>query len=260
MQKLAQQPDAALLSAETVQDFQLQPGDHVRLRVRDALTGGLTEVSVSYAGIVKEFPTAPTDSFVVANASYIAQQTGDPSPGTFLIDTAGASPRVVAARVQQAVGTGAKVTDIDETRRVVGSSLTAVDLAGLTRLELAYAVVLAGAAAGLVLGLGFAHRRRSFAITTALGARPRQLAAFIRSEAAVLAVLGSALGIAGGATLAFMLVKVLTGVFDPPPASLAVPWGYLAVVTAAGSAALVGATSLTARSLRRPAIEVLRDL
>ena len=67
------------------------------------------------------------------------------------------------------------MTDIAHTRDVVGSSLTAVDLAGLTRVELGFALVLAAAAGGLVLLLGLAERRRTFAIATALGATARQL-------------------------------------------------------------------------------------
>lgn len=57
-----------------------------------------------------------------------------------------------------------------------------------------------------------------------------------------------------------MLVKVLTGVFDPPPDFLSVPWGYLAAVTALVLAAVAAAGTLTLRALRRPAIEELRDL
>jgi putative ABC transport system permease protein len=258
---LAAQPDAALVSDETVHDFQLHLGDRLRLRIRDAATGRLVEVDFHFAGVVNEFPTAPTDSFVVANASYIAQQTDDPSPGTFLISNrSSASPKVLADRVRQVVGTSATVTDIDTSRRVIGSSLTAVDLAGLTRVELAYALVLAVTAGGLVLTLGLAQRRRAFAIITALGARPRQVASFARAEAAALAVFGGGLGAAGGWVLAHMLVRVLTGVFDPPPAHLAVPWPYLAVVGVAAAAGLVTATTATTRATRRPVAEELRDL
>ncbi|MCA1695691.1 MAG: hypothetical protein LC749_13725 [Actinobacteria bacterium] len=35
-----------------------------------------------------------------------------------------------------------------------------------------------------------------------------------------------------------MLVKVLAGVFDPPPAALAVPWAYLGAVASAALAAV----------------------
>jgi putative ABC transport system permease protein len=260
LHRLATRADAALVSDETVHDFQLHLGDRLRLRIRDAATGHLVEVDFHFAGVVKEFPTAPSDSFVVANGSYVARQTGDPSPGTFLIGTRGVAPHVLAGRVRQVVGTGATVTDVDTSRRVVGSSLTAVDLGGLTRVELAYALVLALAAGGLVLGLGLAQRRRSFAIVTALGARPGQVAAFARSEAATLAVFGGALGALGGWVLAQMLVRVLSGVFDPAPAHVAVPWGYLAVVGLAAGTGLVAATGASVRAARRPLAEELRDL
>lgn len=258
--RLAAQPDGALVSDETVHDFQLQLGDRLRFRIRDASTGALAQVDFRLAGIVKEFPTAPSDSFVVANASYIAAKTADPSPGTYLIDNTGVRPRTLASRVRQLVGTSATVTDIESSRRVVGSSLTAVDLGGLTRVELAYALVLAVAATGLVLGLGLAQRKRSYAILTALGGRRRQVAAFARAEAAALAVIGGALGTIGGWALAHMLVRVLTGVFDPPPAHLMIPWAYLAAVGLAAAAGLVVATTASVRTTARPLAEELRDL
>jgi putative ABC transport system permease protein len=57
-----------------------------------------------------------------------------------------------------------------------------------------------------------------------------------------------------------MLVKVLTGVFDPPPDYLSVPWGYLITVLVIVLAAVAAAGAMTLRALRRPAIEELRDL
>jgi putative ABC transport system permease protein len=152
------------------------------------------------------------------------------------------------------------VTDIVNQRKVVGSNLTAVELSGLTRVELAFALVLAAAASGLALGLGFQERRRTFAIASALGAKARQLGAFVWAESLFVTGGGLVLGaaIAGGITL--LLVKVLTGVFDPPPDHLAVPWGYLSgdVLLTIGAVAAAGA--ITLRRLRRPAIEELRDM
>jgi putative ABC transport system permease protein len=87
--QLVRQPDAVLVSAETVRDFQLSPGDQLRLRLQDGPTSRLVLVPFHYAGIVKEFPTAPRDSFFVANASYVAVRTGNPSIGEFLINTDG---------------------------------------------------------------------------------------------------------------------------------------------------------------------------
>jgi putative ABC transport system permease protein len=260
MRKLTQRPDNLLVSAETVKDFQLSPGDTVNLRVQDATTKALRTVPFHYAGIVKEFPTAPKDSFFVANASYIAKATGSDAVGAFLIDTGGSNQKAVAAQLRGQLGTSATVTDLTQTRGTVGTSLTSVDLAGLTRIELAFAVLLAAGAGGLVLALGLAERRRTFAITTVLGATRRHLRGMVLTEAIVLTVGGLAGGALIGWALSEMLVKVLTGVFDPPPAALAVPGGYLTLTAAAAVAAVLAAALNGVRRARRPAVEELRDL
>jgi putative ABC transport system permease protein len=71
-------------------------------------------------------------------------------------------------------------------------------------------------------------------------------------------------GVLGGALIAWalseMLVKVLTGVFDPPPSAIAVPWGYLTATVVTVLVALAAAAALSARASTRPAVEELRDL
>uniref|UniRef100_UPI00056A8E3F FtsX-like permease family protein n=1 Tax=Solirubrobacter soli TaxID=363832 RepID=UPI00056A8E3F len=260
MSKLTQRPDSILVAAETVKDFQLQPGDPLRLRLQNGRTKQFITVPFRYAGVANEFPTAPTDSFLVANAAYVAQKTGSDAVGSFLVQTDGTAPHTVANRVRAAVGPSVQVTDIESSRRVVGSNLTAVELSGLTRVELAFALVLAVAASGLTLGLGLRERRRAFAIAAALGAKTRQLGGFAWSEAAFVTGGGLVLGGLIAIVISRLLVKVLTGVFDPPPDVLAVPWFYLLGVGALVIGAAVIATTRALRSLRRPAIEELRDL
>jgi putative ABC transport system permease protein len=260
MHQLASRPDGVLVSAETVKDFQLQPGDLLRLRLQDGRTKQFRTIPFHYVGVAKEFPTAPRDSFFVANRDYVAKATGSNAVGAFLVQTDGTSPATVARRVRSVVGPTAQVTDIVNQRQVVGSNLTAVELSGLTKVELGFALVLAAAATGLALGLGFQERRRTFAIASALGARSRQLGGFVWSESAFVTAGGLVLGAVIAVAISEMLVKVLTGVFDPPPDVLAVPWGYLVAVTAlaCGTVGLAGAVTL--RALRRPAVEQLRDL
>jgi putative ABC transport system permease protein len=259
MDTLAAAPDSVLVSAETVKDYQLLPGDTVNLRLQDAASGQPITVAFRYAGIVNEFPTAPKDSFFVANAAYVAAQTHSDAVGAFLVDTGGRDVATVAEQARSLVG-GATVTDIAHTRSTVASSLTAVDLAGLTRVELGFALVLAASAGGLVLFLGLTERRRTFAIATALGARRRQLRGLIVAEVAVLAVGGLSAGAAVGWLLSQVLVAVLTGVFDPPPASITVPWFYLTATALIAVAALVLATVGAIRHLSRPPMTVLREL
>jgi putative ABC transport system permease protein len=260
MDGLAKRSDGLLVSAETVKDFQLRLGDLVNLRLQDGRTKQLTTVPFHYIGIANEFPTAPKDSFFVANESYVTKTTGSDAVGAFLIQTNGTDPGTVARRVRAQLGATAQVTDIVNQRKVIGSNLTAVELSGLTRVELGFALALAVAASGLALGLGFQERRRTFAIAAALGAKSRQLGGFVWSESLFVTAGGLVLGAVTAAGISYMLVKVLTGVFDPPPDVMAVPWLYLAgaVVLTVGA---VGAAGLaTLRALRRPAIETLRDL
>ncbi len=260
MDRLSTHPDSILVSQETVTDFQLAPGDLIRLRLQDSKTKQLRTVPFHYAGIVTEFPTAPKDSFFVANADYVARSTGSDAVGAFLVDTGGAGQAAVADALRARLGPSASVNDISQTRSQVGSSLTSVNLTGLTRLELLFAVLLAAAAGGMVLAVGIAERRRSLAIMSVLGGRRRQLRGLVLSEAALITIVG----VSGGALISWalteMLVKVLTGVFDPPPAALAVPWGYLAASVGAVILALATATMLSARSSTRPAVEELREL
>jgi len=260
MDKLAKRPDSVTVAAETVTDFQLRPGDLVRLRLQDGATKQFKTVPFHYAGVAREFPTAPSDSFLVANRDYVAQATGSNTVGSFLLQTDATNPGTVAKRVRSQVGTSAQVTDIVNQGKVVGSNLTAVELSGLTKVELGFALVLAIAASGLTLGLGFQERRRTFAIASALGAKTRQLGGFVWGESLFVTVGGLVLGTVTAVAISQMLVKVLTGVFDPPPDVLSVPWVYLAGVIALTIAAVVAAGTLTLRALRRPAIEELRDL
>jgi putative ABC transport system permease protein len=178
------------------------------------------------------------------SSSTRAARHPEPSPKSY-------APRSAPLRPSQTSGS---------TRAVVGSRLTAVDLSGLTRVELGFAIVLVAAATGLALALGYIERRRMFAIATSLGATPRQLGGFVWSEAMFVTAGGLAVGALAGWALTAMLVKVLTGVFDPLPASLSVPWLYLAVVGAVWVAAVVAAGFATITEARRAPAARLREL
>jgi putative ABC transport system permease protein len=258
---LAAHPDGVLVSDETVHDFQLHPGDLIRLRLQSASDGQYHVIPFHYIGISREFPTAPHDSFLVANAGYVAQRTGTDSFQTLLMRT-NASPPAVAAEVRRALGpiSAATVHDIVSQQHATLSALTAVDVRGLTKLELAFALLLAAASSGLVLAIGLGERKRTFAIASALGARGRQLSSFVWSEAAFVGIGGLVFGALAGFGIAEVLVKILSGVFDPPPDRLSTPWVYLATVGISAGVALAVAGMAMLRVAKRPALEVLRDL
>jgi putative ABC transport system permease protein len=261
LDKLAARPDGVLLSQETVNDFQLKLGDLVNLRLQSSKDHQYHSVPFHFIGVVREFSTAPKDSFILANEGYVASQTGEPAREVVLIR--GTVPPAQLAKSIAPIAAklpGARVTDIGSVLKSISSSLTAVDLHGLTLIELSFAILLIAGASGLVLGLGLIERRRDFALLAAMGAKGRQLGSFLWTEGLIILIAGMVLGFATGLGIAKMLVKVLTGVFDPAPQSLAIPWAYLGVLIVAGCASTILAVVIAQRITKAKALEALRTI
>ncbi|MGH2934196.1 MAG: FtsX-like permease family protein, partial [Gaiellaceae bacterium] len=241
--RLRATPDGVIVSKETITDYSLNLGDLLRLRVLDHRTGRFRVASFHVVGIVQEFPSAPKDSFMVANLSYLRQLTHDPGSNVVFVRANG-DPSTLAQRVAAATsGFGVSVKDIQAQTAQTVSSITTVDLRGISRIEEAFVLVLAAAAMALFVTVGLAERRQELATMAALGASLRRAAAFLWSEAVL--VLAAALALAAllGWLLAEMLVAMLQHVFDPPPDHLAVPWLFLGGLF---GAAVLGAALATA--------------
>jgi putative ABC transport system permease protein len=249
--RLEKTRDGILVSKETITDYSLKVGDLLRLRVRNHRSGKFGVIPFHVVGTVQEFPSAPRDSFMVANLSYLqrADQAGGPN---VVFARVSENPATVAGRVSEATrGFGVTVKDIRQQSVQTVSSITTVDLTGISRLEQAFAIVLAAAAMWLFVNVVVNERRHEFATMAALGASLRDIGAFVRAE--TVAVLAAATGLAAvlGWLMARMLIAMLQHVFDPPPDHLAIPWGFLGLLAlgALGGAILAGA--LAAHSLRR---------
>jgi putative ABC transport system permease protein len=249
--RLRERPDGILVSKETITDYSLKVGDLLRLRVLDHRSGRFRVVSFHVVGTVQEFPSAPRDSFMVANLSYLshADRAGGPN---VVFARSSEDPATVATRVAAATKVdGVIVKDIRQQAAQTVSSITTVDLTGISRLEEAFAILLAAAAMWLFVGLAVSERRHEFATMAAVGASLREIGAFVRGEAALVLGLAIPLALALGWLLAEMLVAMLRHVFDPPPDHLAIPWAFLGEL---GLAALTGgvlAVTLSALALRR---------
>jgi putative ABC transport system permease protein len=254
---LGSTPDGVLLSQETLHDYQLHTGDLVQLRLRNA-TGDYTTVPFHVVGVISEFATAPRDSFVIANRSYLARTTGLSAVQTLLIRTD--RPKQVAAGIHAPAG--ALVNDITAPRVAVpsASGLAAGSLSGLARLTLAFGLLLAGASAGLILIVGAVQRRRSMMTLAVLGADARQRAGFLWTEARALVIAGVTGGMATGALIAVELIKVLNGIFDPPPPYPLIPWVFTGALLAAVVCTAALATGASARWTGRVDASRLRDL
>ena len=242
LKRLAKTPDGLLVSQETVNDFQLSLGDLVNLRLQSAADRQYKTVPFHFVGIVKEFPTAPRDSFLVANAAYVAAQTGDPAAEIVLV-RAKDDPAALARSIRDGLGTitGLKTTDLAQAAHLIGSSLTAIDLRALGAVELAFAVFFVAMATGLTLWLGQSERARTQAVLMSLGASQTEIRSFTWSEGLVMLGIGLPLGALIGTVVAWMLVRLLSGIFDPPPEILSIPWSYLVLVLTGAIVSTVGA-------------------
>jgi putative ABC transport system permease protein len=257
---LASTRDGVLVSEETVSDFQLQPGDTLNLKLQNGADHQYHVVAFRFVGVAREFPTAPRDSFLVANAEYVSEKTGDAGAEIVLMRASGdPEPVAAAARKVFADAPGVRVSSVGETQRLISSSLTAIDLRGLTTLELTFAVIAVIAAAGLLFGLDVAERRRGFAVLALLGAKRNELAAFLWSEALVVVGAGFASGVAIGLVVAYVLVRELEGVFDPPPEGLSMPWPYLATLVISAVVSIAAVVLIAARAFNQRRVEALRD-
>ena len=109
--------------------------------------------------------------------------------------TARARATVARPRPRASSAPSAQVTDIVDQRQVVGSNLTAVELSGLTRVELGFALVLAVAATGLALGARLPRAPPHVRDRRARSARAaRQLGGFVWGESLFVTGAGLLLG------------------------------------------------------------------
>ncbi len=259
LSRLRARPDGIVVSKETISDYSLNLGDLLRLRVLDHRNGKFHVVPFHVVGVVQEFPSAPKDSFMVANINYLQAVDGTGGPNVVFAsadDPAGTARRVAAATKSD----GTVVKDIVQQSRETVSSITTVDLRGISKILEVFTVILAAAAMGLFVLLTHVERRLEFATMAALGARMSAIRAFVWSEAGLVLAAGALLACGLGLLLSEMLIAMLQHVFDPPPDSLAIPWTFLGELAAAVLIATFVTAGLAAWRLERmPLGAILRE-
>src|SRR5439155_21298499 len=153
MARLRSTHDGVLVSKETISDYSLGVGDLLKLRTLDRATGHFKVVPFHVVGVVQEFPSAPRDSFMVTNLLYLERTTHDPGPNVLFVkatgDPVGVAQRVAAATRSQ----GMLVKNIRQQTAQTVSSITTVDLAGISRIEEGFALALAAAAMALFVAV-----------------------------------------------------------------------------------------------------------
>jgi putative ABC transport system permease protein len=219
-----------------------------------------TAIPFTVLGQVSEWPTAPKDSFIVANNNYASRMTRQPGAPTLLLSST--SPLRTANTLRAQFGAAAHVNDITTARSSVTttSGLAATDLGGLARLQLGFGVLFAVSGFGLALLIGVLQRRRAVVLLGALGATGRQRGRFLAAEARAVLVGGLLGGVAIGTAIAVMLVRVMTGIFDPPPDHAVVPWAYVILLGVAVTLTAVFVVVIVGGWAGRAGPRELRDL
>ena len=225
--------DARAAAHDAGRDPRLQGDDHRLLASAAATccgcacsttrTGRFRVVPFHVVGTVQEFPSAPTDSFMVANLALPRARDARSGPERRLRRARAATRRALAARVAAATEPlRHTVKDIRQQTAQTVSSITTVDL---TRDQPHRGGVRARPRRG---GDGaLRRRRRSPSGATSSRRWPRSArrcaasAAFLWSEAVLVLVAALVLAALLGWLLAEMLVAMLQHVFDPPPDHLA---------------------------------------
>ncbi len=250
MRALASQPNSVLVSAETATDYSLVVGDRINIRVPDA-HGTLRQVEFRMAGVALEFPTAPKDAFLVANLSYVVQQTNDDAISYLLVrqttDQAG-------AELQRRLGDGWSVNDLSTTNARLANGVTSVDLRMLVAIDAGFAILTASLGVALFLLAGLSERRRELATLRAIGADGGQMRAAVAAEASVVGVVGVVIGAACGCLVGLALLSILAGIFDPPPNLPVIPAASIGMLAATVAIALAVAVVVAARAIDRIAI------
>jgi putative ABC transport system permease protein len=257
---LRARPDGVLVSRETITDYSLRLGDLLKLRLLDHSRRAFVVVPFHVVGVVQEFPAAPRDSFMVANLAYLQRVTHDAGPNVVFVKSAG-DPAQVAHRIATTTRRyGTAVKDITHQTAQTVSSITTIDLTGISHIEEAFALALIALAMALSVAVNLGERRVELATMAALGASLRRVAAFLWSEALLVLVAGAALAALLGWLMAEMLIAMLRHVFDPPPDALVAPWSFLGALAGAATLGTVAALAIAWYGVRRiPLGAILRE-
>jgi putative ABC transport system permease protein len=239
-------PSALLVDDEMARDFGIHVGDPLTVRLTDASEAEVT-ATFHAVGRFTQFPGFPQHADVVANIGFFQSVTGRSAADFFLVRTADPSDAAVArvaAALRSGVGAAGPLR-IETTASAINrdqSTLAALDLHGLGRLDSLYVALLSATAIGIfVFGL-LMQRRREYVTLRALGIRMAQLQALLVGEAGVVALCGLVIAVPVGTGMAFLLVQVLRPLFTLPVNRLSFPLAGMA-----GMAALtLGAMAISA--------------
>jgi putative ABC transport system permease protein len=260
---LMRDPNAVLIDQELARTFNVQTGDDVHVQV-PSQAGVPVPLTLHAVGMFTNFPGFPQGVDMVGSLGTFQAASGSATPSTYLLRTDGSDAANTAVVSALRAGPGRSTTLlIDSTTTAINreqSTLAALNLDGLGRLEIAFTVLMSALGIGIfVFGL-LLQRRKEHVTLRALGLRGRSLRTLVLGEAGLAAVISLLVGTGIGLLMALMSVQILQSVFTIPPRSIAVPLAELGLLAGATLLLSVLASVVAASMLRRaPLVELLRE-
>lgn len=263
MAALAADPRGVLVDEETADDLSVDVGDRVGIILA---LGTKREIQDRFrvGGLFERFSGMPEGANLVVNLDRYREVTGIRPIDFFLAsvedDSAAGMARAIGS-LTSGPGQAAPIhiVSTETTLAKDQSSLTAVNVNGLVRLNTFYALVMSATAIAIfVFGL-ILHRRGEYVALRALGMASREVRALVIVEAAIVTLCGLVAGLLVGTLTAFLSIGVLRGLFvlDPRitlPAGRFTAIGLIVIV-----AAIVSGLVATELLRRLDPAEILRE-
>ena len=271
---LARDPNGALMSLDVSRTFDVAVGDQIRVQMTDriqpkaapgkAVTPVLVPRTLHALGVFTGFPGFPQGVDLIINFSSYAATVHAPGPDMYMLRTDGtdAGTAAVAARIAANTPRNLHVVidTVTKARVASQSSLTAINVSGLGRLEGLYTMLMSALGIAIfVFGL-LLQRAKEHVTLRALGVRLSQLRAIVLGEAALVALMSLIVGGLVGTAMASMFVMILAPLFANPPQEITVPIVELALLAVLVLVATLVSSALAARTLGRgQLVGILRE-
>jgi putative ABC transport system permease protein len=263
MDAFAHDPRGVLIDEETADDLSVDVEDPVEIILA---LGTRREVHARFrvAGLFERFPGMPQGANLIVHLDRYAATTGLRPVDFFLASvedpsSAGLARATDATTAGPGATTPIHVDTTDTTVTKDESSLTAVNVNGLVRLNTAFALAMSAIAIAIfVFGL-LLHRRGEYVALRAQGLRAGELRALVVLEAAVVTVCGSAVGLLVGALSAYLSIGVLRGLFVLDPHVTFAPASLAVLASTLVAAAVVSGLAATELLRRLNPAEILRE-
>jgi putative ABC transport system permease protein len=260
---LADDPDGMLVDEETADDLSVEVGDRVEAIVALG-TRRETQAPFRVVGLFQRFPGTPAGANLVVDLGRYRELTGIEAVDFFLARAEDPDPDGLDLAVasleagpgaEQPIHVETTATALDKDQ----SSLTAVNVNGLVRLNVVYVLLMSATAIAIfVFGL-LLQRRGEYVALRAQGLRSRELRALVLIEASVVTACGVGAGFVVGALTASLSIGILRGLFVLDP-RMTVPVGWLVAIGGlVFVAALLSGSAATELLRRLDPAEILRE-